>query len=132
MTELPDFTSYEPVELSQVKRGDVVAAVMGSSIIHGAVTYATKYGLDLDNGFCATDKSDYKLFRAPKQLPTGECAVIEYKDKDGFEYRAINLGGEWFVLVLAMNRWDFAEDQPGDLTADTKDGFTVIFEGVKK
>ena len=138
MTELPDFTGYEPVELSQVKQGDVVAAVSAGTIAHGEVTYTRKDSIDLSSGFSTTDKGDYKFFRAPKQLPTGECAVIEYT-LGVYKKRAVLMGGSWFIFEVysqsgSLIVWDTGnyELDPAEMQTTTKDGFNVIFEGVKK
>lgn len=132
MTELPDFTGYEPVELSQVRKGDVVAAVLDGTIAHGKATYARKDSIDLDSGFNTTAQGNYQFFRAPKRLPRGDCAVIEYKDADGFEHRAISMENEWFVFDFVTNQWYFSDPQPVDLRAVTGKDFTTIFEGVRK
>lgn len=139
MTELPDFTGYEPVELSQVKQGDVLAAVLAGTIAHGAVTYTRKDSVDLDSGFNTTDKGDYKFFRAPKQLPTGDCAVIEYNNGSVRRKRALLMGGSWFLFDVWTadgddTTWDHPDIElgPDEMAAETKSGFTTIFEGVKK
>lgn len=138
MTQLPDFTGYEPVELSQVKQGDVVAAVLAGTIAHGTVVYNRNNSVDLDNGFNATDTGDYKFFKAPKQLPTGECAVIEYMSNT-YKKRAVLMGGSWFFFEVYsttgdITTWDHPsiEFTPTEMQAQTTEGFTVIFEGVKK
>lgn len=134
MTELPDFTGYEPVELSQLKPGDVVAAVLAGTIAHGTVAYSRNNSVDLDCGFNTTDKGDYKFFKAPKLLPTGECAVIEYEDGAGVRCRATLMDSAWFSFeVNSSSLWAYVTDlSVEDLKADIADGFTVIFEGVKK
>lgn len=138
MTTLPDFSKYTPVELSQVKPGDVVAAVLDGSIIHGEVTYANKEAVDFSNGFNTTAKGDYTFFKAPKQLPTGDCAVIVY-EKNSYKKRAVLMGESWFFFEVYSQTgdlifWDHPsiEFTPEELQNETTEGFTVLFEGVKK
>lgn len=138
MTTLPDFSKYTPVELSQVKPGDVVAAVLDGSIIHGEVTYANKEAMDFSNGFNTTAKGDYTFFKAPKQLPTSDCAVIEYQSH-GYKRRGVLMGDTWFDFqVYSQQGEQIVWDNPStiatleDMQNETAEGFTVLFEGVKK
>lgn len=134
MIELPDFTDYEPIELAQVRKGDVVAAVLDGTIAHGRATYARKDSIDLDSGFNATTKGDYQFFRAPKRFPKGDCAVIEYTVAGtASKRRAVLMGGSWLVFdEFSTGVWSTnLAMSPDEMKTAAKSDYTTIFEGVK-